>query len=175
MLHWHWGNRRTAPVLGKKPWGVIRSMTKLIRHTKTSFYLNSGIDSGIFNCNTTHLIIYIWSLLPNSAVSSGNHTVEYRRLFDGMIRIRLLMMTSSNGNFFRVTGTLFGGIFTGHRWIPLTKASDAELWCFLWSVLWMVSKLSWSWWFETPSHSVLRHFNVYQIIQALLQKKSPRC
>ena len=21
--------------------------------------------------------------------------------------------------------------FTGHRWIPLTKASDAELWCFL--------------------------------------------
>ena len=21
----------------------------------------------------------------------------------------------------------------GHRWIPLTKASDAELWCFLWS------------------------------------------
>ena len=23
--------------------------------------------------------------------------------------------------------------FTGHRWIPCTKASDAELWCFLWS------------------------------------------
>ena len=22
---------------------------------------------------------------------------------------------------------------TGDRWIPLTKASDAELWCFLWS------------------------------------------
>ena len=26
------------------------------------------------------------------------------------------------------------GEITGHRWIPLTKASDAELWCFLWSV-----------------------------------------
>ena len=26
------------------------------------------------------------------------------------------------------------GEFTGDRWIPLTKASDAELWCFLWSV-----------------------------------------
>ena len=25
------------------------------------------------------------------------------------------------------------GEFTGDRWIPLTKASDAELWCFLWS------------------------------------------
>ena len=24
------------------------------------------------------------------------------------------------------------GEFTGHRWIPRTKASDAELWCFLW-------------------------------------------
>ena len=22
---------------------------------------------------------------------------------------------------------------TGQRWIPLTKASDAALWCFLWS------------------------------------------
>ena len=41
------------------------------------------------------------------------------------------MMTSSNGNIFRVNGPLCGE-FTGHRWIPLTKASDAELWCFLW-------------------------------------------
>ena len=42
------------------------------------------------------------------------------------------MMTSSNGNIFRVTAPLCEEI-TGHRWIPLTKASDAELWCFLWS------------------------------------------
>ena len=42
------------------------------------------------------------------------------------------MMTSSNGNIFRVTGHLCGE-FTGDRWIPRTKASDAELWCFLWS------------------------------------------
>ena len=35
---------------------------------------------------------------------------------------------------FRVTGHLCRE-FTGHRWIPLTKASDAELWCFLWSAL----------------------------------------
>ena len=41
------------------------------------------------------------------------------------------MMTSSNGNIFRVTDQLCG--VTGHRWIPRTKASDAELWCFLWS------------------------------------------
>ena len=39
-------------------------------------------------------------------------------------------------NIFRVTGPLRRG-FTGHRWIPLTKASDAELWCFLWSASWI--------------------------------------
>ena len=42
-------------------------------------------------------------------------------------------MTSPNGNIFRVTGPLCGE-FTGPRWIPHTKASDADLWCFLWSV-----------------------------------------
>ena len=40
-------------------------------------------------------------------------------------------MTSSNGNILRVTGPLWGE--SGDRWIPLTKASDAELWCFVWS------------------------------------------
>ena len=46
--------------------------------------------------------------------------------------VNVLMMTSSNGNIFRVTDHLCGE-FTGPRWIPCTKASDAELWCFLWS------------------------------------------
>ena len=39
-------------------------------------------------------------------------------------------MTSSNGNIFRVTGLLWRE-FTDHRWIVLTKASDAEPWCFV--------------------------------------------
>ena len=43
------------------------------------------------------------------------------------------MMTSSNGYIFRVTGPLWEES-TGDRWIPLTKASDAEFLCFLWSV-----------------------------------------
>ena len=42
----------------------------------------------------------------------------------------LFTMTSSNGNIFRVTGLLWGES-TGHWWIPITKASDAELWYFL--------------------------------------------
>ena len=47
-----------------------------------------------------------------------------------------------------------------HRsgWIPRTKASDAELWCFLWSVPeYKCSKQSWGWWFEMPSWSLWRH------------------
>ena len=64
------------------------------------------------------------------------------------------MMTSSNGKFFRFTGPLCGE-FTGHRWIPRTKASDAELWC----SNKRLSKHSWGWWFETPSHSLWRHGN----------------
>ena len=38
-------------------------------------------------------------------------------------------MTPSNGSISHVTDPLCGE-FTGHRRIPLTKASDAELWCF---------------------------------------------
>ena len=41
------------------------------------------------------------------------------------------MMTSSNGNIYALLDPLWGES-TGDRWIHLTKASDAELWCFLW-------------------------------------------
>ena len=47
-----------------------------------------------------------------------------------------------------------------HRWIPRTKASDAELWCFLWSApVKRMSTQSWGRWFETPSRSLWRHCN----------------
>ena len=46
---------------------------------------------------------------------------------------KICMMTSSNKNIFRDTGTVWGES-TGHRWIPLTKASDAEL-CLMLSLI----------------------------------------
>ena len=67
------------------------------------------------------------------------------------------MMTSSNGNIFRVTGP-FWGESTGHRWIPLTNASDAELWCCL-RLNKRLSKQSRRRWFETPSRSSWHHCN----------------
>ena len=71
-------------------------------------------------------------------------------------------MTSSNGNIFRVTGHLCGE-FTGHQWIPHTKASDAELWwCFFYLRLnKRLSKQWWGWWFETPSRPLWRYCNTH--------------
>ena len=65
-------------------------------------------------------------------------------------------MTSSNGNIFHITGPLWGES-TGHKWIPLTKASDFKLWCFLWSApKQMVEQMRQSrcQWFEGPSCSL---------------------
>ena len=58
--------------------------------------------------------------------------IWYTMMFMLLILVIKHMMTSSNGDIFRVAGPLCGE-FTGHRWIPLTKASNAELWRFLWS------------------------------------------
>ena len=73
------------------------------------------------------------------------------------------MKTSSYGNIFFVTGPLWGES-TGHWWIPLTKASDAELWCFFcFFYLGLNKQLSkqsrWQW-FEMPPHSLWHHCNV---------------
>ena len=73
------------------------------------------------------------------------------------ITININTMTSSNGNIFRVTGPLCGE-FTGHRWIPRTNASDAELWRFLWSGPdKRLDRQSRRPWFETPSRPLWRH------------------
>ena len=69
------------------------------------------------------------------------------------------MMTSPSGNIVRVTGHLWGE-FTGHRWIPLTKASDTVVDVFFdlrQNTRW--SKHSRRRWFETLSRSLWRHFN----------------
>ena len=67
-------------------------------------------------------------------------------------------MAPHDGNIFRVTGPLCGE-FTGHRRIPLTKASDAELWFFVFAPNKRLSKQSWGWWFETWSRSLWCHGN----------------
>ena len=78
----------------------------------------------------TLVLIYItasWSIQGLSTCRGNTNTASPNKMFSNFI----VMMTSSNGNIFRVTGHLCGK-FTGPRWISRTKASDAELWCFLW-------------------------------------------
>ena len=78
-----------------------------------------------------------------------------------MFLMSTLMMTSSNGNIFRVTGHLCGE-FTGPRWISRTKASDAELDVFFdLHPNKRLSKQRWGWWFETLSCPLWRHRNVF--------------
>ena len=73
-----------------------------------------------------------------------------------------LMMTSSNGNNFRVTGLLTGG-FTGDRRSPLTKASDAELWYFLcsahWINGWVNNRVTGDLWRHRTHHDVIVIFH----------------
>ena len=60
---------------------------------------------------------------------------------------------------------LWCGEFTGHRWIPRTKASDAELWCFF--DMRLNQQLSKQWrrcWFKMPSRSLWRHCNACNIV-----------
>ena len=70
----------------------------------------------------------------------------------------ICMMKSSNGKIFRVTG-LFCREFTGYRWIPRTKTSDAELWCFL------SSAPEWKFWVNNREAGDLRrHRAHYDVI-----------
>ena len=93
--------------------------------------------------------------------------------FAGLLFIKACMrhmMTSSNGNFFRVTGPLWRES-TGHRWIPFTKARDAEWWCFFDLRLnKRLNKQPRRRWFETPSHPLWRDCNKYSIF--LFQRPS---
>ena len=71
-----------------------------------------------------------------------------------------IMMTSSNGNIFRVTGHLCGE-FTSPRWIPQTQRPvtlSFDVFFDLRLNKWL-SKQWWGWWFETPPRPFLRHCN----------------
>ena len=92
----------------------------------------------------------------------GQGLMKLRSLFSplGILLSCEIMMKSSNGNMFLVTGPLCGE-FAGRQWIPLTKSSDAEHWCFLSSA--PEQRLGTQHrrrWLETPSCSLWRLCNV---------------
>ena len=83
------------------------------------------------------------------------------------ILLEINMMTSSNGNIFRITGPLCGeftgpGEFPTQR--PVTRSFDVFFDLHLNKRL---SKHSWGWWFETLSWSLWRHHNCCQSISII--------
>ena len=73
------------------------------------------------------------------------------------------MMTSSNGNIFRVTGPLCGE-FTGPGEFPTQRPVTRSFGVFFDPLLnKRLSKQPWGWWFETPSWSLWRQCNVLVI------------
>ena len=102
-------------------------------------YWNKALDQTVLhNIHYTHikqimlekgcqkgLSVQIWFFIGLGSLLLTSYLSTVHTFYD--------MMKSSNGNIFRGTGHLWGES-TSHRWIPHTKASDMELWCFLWAV-----------------------------------------
>ena len=91
---------------------------------------------------SNHMLSKVWDKIPSPFLNFNGCTVmmfwcfavtSSRRPLRGgwvsavsIIRIRIcVMMTSSNGGIFRVTGPLWGE-FKGHRWIPLTETRSFD-------------------------------------------------
>ena len=68
------------------------------------------------------------------------------------------MITSSNGNIFRVTGPLCGE-FTGPGEFPIQMPVMRSFDVFLSATEETLSKQPWGWWFKTPSWSLWRQCN----------------
>ena len=117
------GHQRSLPLLrkgGERRWqnktGVVHRYQATCCLTAPNHYLTQ--------CRIVIKIV-LWHSLESNFKMSTRELNLLHMFGDYTLKI--------NGNIFRVTGLLWGE-FTGHRWIPLTKASGAELWCFRWSV-----------------------------------------
>ena len=117
-------------------YGLI-SIYMICRQRKTQSF-NTWFISKTISSNYIIICTYIWVMkkliswlgLVTLVLITGI-AIRYPIMLKSLL-LSCFMMTSSNGNIFRVTGPLCGE-FTGRRWIPRTKAHDAELSCFLWS------------------------------------------
>ena len=111
---------------------------------------------------TAHIQHRYLNVFPTGHISLMKYEFHHKAWFTAIqnnythttriwMRQCVFMMTSSNGNIFRVTGHLCGE-FTGHRWIPHTQrpvTRSFDIFCDL-RLNKRLSKQSWGWWFETP-------------------------
>ena len=127
---------------------------------KTVFILNQGpVDIRIYTLNTgkyAHGLHFVFSVVSNSCPLTCSLSFSLMALPPGY---RKRMMTSSNGNNFRVLAICtenspVTGEFPAQR--PVMRSLDVFFDLCLNKRL---SKQSWGWWFETPWCSLWRHCN----------------
>ena len=138
----HWcGFRRV--IFYSRVWWPIRVTSIIIAWMSTKYDFYPSVSMGcpcfggyVFNYELDLLawmstLQFLMVLNVPAPFVAGTRFQHINKVIQRTRHITHIMMTSSNGNIFRVTGPLCGE-FTGHRWIPLTKASDTGLWCCLW-------------------------------------------
>ena len=118
------------------------------------YWLIDPISDYIVKCVT---FIMLPALNWANHFSRGNVAKDFIGLFT--IHFSTCMMTSSNGNIFRVTGPLCGQ-FTGPGEFPKGQWRGALM--FSLRLNKRLSKQPWGWWFEPPSWSLWRPRNVYK-------------
>ena len=109
-----------------------------------------------YNGKSTTLVI--WRHVQYSTVHPRN-ILTFHASLSYVVAVIFPMVTSSNGNIFRVTGPLCGeftgpGEFPTQR--PVTRSFDVF---FDLRLNKRLSKQPWGWWFETPSWSLWRQCN----------------
>ena len=144
-MHWltHWGRDKMAAIIQttfsnafswmkmyefrlRFHWSLFLRVQLSIFHHWFRWWLGAGQVR-------SHYLNQWWLVYWRTYASLGLNELRMGWLgIDIVQTIWVHMMTSSHGNIFCVTGLLCGE-FAGHRWIPPTKASDAERRCFLWS------------------------------------------
>ena len=155
------------------PYGVTRPQgVKAMRHEQKwqtfcrqyfqmDFFLNENVTSHYLNQWWPNCVRWCGITGPQWIIAQGTcaNSVLNNVLADGLASLFANMMTSSNGNIFRVTDHLCGE-FTGQRWItrkrPVMRSFDVF---FDLCPHKRLSKQSWGWWCETPSGSLWRHCN----------------
>ena len=111
-----------------------------------------------------------WKVIDMQAISYIRKMCCTRHVLNRLLHLSMgnhfmsNMMTSSNGNIFRVTGPLCGeftgpGEFPTQR--PVTRSFDVF---FNLRLNKRLSKQPWGWWFETLSRPLWRHCNEFKIM-----------
>ena len=109
-------------------------------HMFANWFVGSDNVMGLFGIKPLQELVLLYCQLESYTLQWNFNQISmlpFDKMHLKMVAIVLKpqcanMMTSSHGNIFRVTGHLCGE-FTGRRWSSRTKASEADLWCFLWS------------------------------------------